>query len=38
MNSRTRVPIASHEARMQIGTRKVVSIRKKIEMPSTPRW
>ena len=38
MNSRTRVAIASHEARMQIGIRNVVRIKKKIEIPSTPRW
>ena len=38
MYSLTRFSIAVHEARMQIGVRKVDSSTKNIEMPSTPMW
>ena len=37
MYSLMRFSIACHEARMQIGIRKVVRMTNSIEMPSTPR-
>ena len=38
MYSRTRVVIASQEARMQIGVSAVESSTNSTEMPSTPMW